>query len=98
MNSLEIGCPSQELYDSSALLYQCGSQDCKAIQKRESVRVPEQIVKYYLRDEVVVHNTLNDFWVILHGNVLDLTIFLNTRQDSMTCVRSLFDGFSIFCL
>ncbi|CAD6999632.1 unnamed protein product [Ceratitis capitata] len=38
-------------------------------------------MRYYLHDEVVLHNKKDDFWVVLHGNVLDLTPFLKDRYD-----------------
>ncbi|KAM7351894.1 cytochrome b5 domain-containing protein 1 [Cochliomyia hominivorax] len=39
-------------------------------------------MKYYLYDEVCIHNKRNDFWVVIHGNILDLTPLLNDRSDS----------------
>ncbi|XP_037805588.1 cytochrome b5 domain-containing protein 1 [Lucilia sericata] len=39
-------------------------------------------MKYYLYDEVCIHNNKNDFWVVIHGNILDLTPLINDRQDS----------------
>ncbi|XP_063697746.1 cytochrome b5 domain-containing protein 1 [Culicoides brevitarsis] len=41
-------------------------------------------MKYFLRDEVLMHNKPKDFWVIFFNDVLDLTLFFKTREDSMT--------------
>lgn len=43
-------------------------------------------MRYYLHDEVVLHNKKDDFWVVLHGNVLDLTPFLKDRYDHWNSV------------
>lgn len=44
-------------------------------------------VKYYLPDEVVVHNKLDDIWVIINGNVLDLTNFFQSRTEFLSPVK-----------
>lgn len=88
-NSVEVmtdKCESENTVSDTSL-YQCCCSDCNCTKfSASSSRITENNVKYFLRDEVAVHNKLQDFWVILHGNVLDLTMFLKTRQDSMTCV------------
>ncbi|KAH8412109.1 hypothetical protein KR222_011377 [Zaprionus bogoriensis] len=38
-------------------------------------------LRYYLFDEVVIHNKKHDCWVVIHSNVLDLTPLLNDRRD-----------------
>jgi hypothetical protein len=50
-------------------------------------------MKYYLRDEVVIHNRSDDIWIIIHGKVLDLTKLLKDRKDSdtMNDVSTIFD-------
>ena len=47
-------------------------------------------LKYYLYDEVCIHNKRDDFWVVIHGNVLDLTQLLNDRCDSWNNVKRIF--------
>lgn len=39
--------------------------------------------KFYLRNEVVVHNHPNDFWIIIAGIVLDLTKFIKISDLSI---------------
>uniref|UniRef100_A0A1I8N4C5 Cytochrome b5 domain-containing protein 1 n=1 Tax=Musca domestica TaxID=7370 RepID=A0A1I8N4C5_MUSDO len=39
-------------------------------------------LRYFLYDEVCVHNKKDDFWIVIHGNVFDLTPMLRDRQDS----------------
>lgn len=46
-------------------------------------------LKYYLYDEVCIHNKRDDFWVVIHGNVFDLTQLLNDRLDSWNNVNIL---------
>lgn len=41
-------------------------------------------LKYFLKDEVVVHKCVHNFWIIIYGKILDLTSFLETRTSSMT--------------
>lgn len=46
--------------------------------------------KYFTRDEVVIHNTQDDMWVIVNGIVLNLTNLFTSRGmefDSMNDVR-----------
>jgi Cytochrome b5-like Heme/Steroid binding domain len=42
------------------------------------------IMKYFRRDEIVVHNTISDIWVIINGQVFDLSKLLKDRHDSDT--------------
>lgn len=37
---------------------------------------PNHLTKFYLRNEVSLHNTPDDIWVIINGRVLDLNPFL----------------------
>lgn len=43
-------------------------------------------MRFYLLDEVVLHNKKDDFWVVIHGNVLDLTPLLKDRYDHWNSV------------
>ncbi|EDW77832.1 uncharacterized protein Dwil_GK24335 [Drosophila willistoni] len=38
-------------------------------------------LRYYLRDEVVIHNKKCDCWVIIHRKVFDLTALIKDRLD-----------------
>ncbi|XP_055384267.1 cytochrome b5 domain-containing protein 1 [Condylostylus longicornis] len=40
--------------------------------------------KFFIRDEVVIHNKPHDFWIIIHGNVLDLTSFIISKLRNNT--------------
>lgn len=42
---------------------------------------------YFTRDEVVIHNSQDDIWVVVNGLVLELTSFFEKRLDSMNDVR-----------
>uniref|UniRef100_A0A336LEN1 CSON010479 protein n=1 Tax=Culicoides sonorensis TaxID=179676 RepID=A0A336LEN1_CULSO len=58
-------------------IYKCFCADCTSIEKELIVYSHSSINpgnKHFLRDEVVLHNKPNDFWIILHENVLDLTM------------------------
>ncbi|CAG9801889.1 unnamed protein product [Chironomus riparius] len=37
---------------------------------------------FFTRDEVVIHNSRDDIWVIINGTVIDLTIFFRKRVES----------------
>lgn len=51
--------------------------DLLVIQHRlENPLPPKRLSTFYLRDEVSIHNTPDDAWVIVNGRVLDLTPFL----------------------
>lgn len=39
-------------------------------------------IKYYRWDEVVIHNLSDDNWVVIHGNIFDLTRLIIERRDS----------------
>lgn len=39
---------------------------------------------FLTRDEVVIHNSRDDIWVIINGTVLDLTTFFHKRLESDT--------------
>lgn len=45
---------------------------------------------YFTRDEVVIHNSQTDMWVIVNGRVLDLTNLIEKRLETMNDV-------SLFC-
>lgn len=49
----------------------------------------ERAVAYFTRDEVVIHNSQDDMWVSVNGNVLDLTNLFASRIDSMNDVSRL---------
>ena len=49
-----------------------------------------ELMTFFTRDEVVIHNSTNDMWVILNGNVLDLTNLFEGRIESMNDVREFF--------
>lgn len=44
---------------------------------------------YFMRDEVVVHNSQEDIWVSANGIVYDLTNLIQKRLETMTDVSSL---------
>ncbi|XP_053691715.1 cytochrome b5 domain-containing protein 1 [Sabethes cyaneus] len=37
---------------------------------------------FFLRDEVVVHNRIDSAWVIVHGNVFNITVLFNDSNQS----------------
>ena len=39
---------------------------------------------FFTRDEVVIHNSRDDIWVIINGTVIDLTNFFQKRVESDT--------------
>ncbi|XP_075151124.1 cytochrome b5 domain-containing protein 1 [Haematobia irritans] len=39
-------------------------------------------MRYYRYDEVCIHNKKEDFWIVIHGNVFDLTAMLKDRQET----------------
>lgn len=41
---------------------------------------------YFTQDEVVIHNSQTDMWVIVNGRVLDLTNFIMKRLETMNDV------------
>lgn len=43
---------------------------------------------FYTRNEVVIHNTADDMWVIVNGLVFDLTNLFAMRSDTMNDVSS----------
>ncbi|XP_030383222.1 cytochrome b5 domain-containing protein 1 [Scaptodrosophila lebanonensis] len=40
-----------------------------------------KIMRFYLKDEVALHNKKDDMWVAIHENVLDLTPLIRDRLD-----------------
>ncbi|XP_055921240.1 cytochrome b5 domain-containing protein 1 [Eupeodes corollae] len=40
------------------------------------------MIKYYIYDEIVIHDKIDDFWVNIHRDVIDLTPLLQDRRDS----------------
>lgn len=57
-----------------------------------------QPIKFFTKDEVVVHNRPEDFWLIIHGWVLDLTSMLQKRRCSMTPVSLLILNLEIYLI
>lgn len=43
-------------------------------------------LRFYLWDEVVIHNKKDDCWVVIHRNVLDLTPMIRDRLDHWNAV------------
>lgn len=43
---------------------------------------------YYTRDEVLIHNTQDNIWIILNCSVLDLTKLVAGRKETMNDVSS----------
>lgn len=41
---------------------------------------------YFTRDAVVVHNTPEDMWIVIHSLVFDLTSFIKKRSETMNNV------------
>ena len=46
-------------------------------------------IKFFRKDEVVIHNQIYDIWVIINKNVLYLTKFFEARENSMNDVSLL---------
>lgn len=44
-------------------------------------------LRYYLMDEVCIHNKKTDFWIVIHKNVFDLTRMIEDRRDHWNRVR-----------
>lgn len=42
---------------------------------------------YYLYDEICLHNKRDDFWVVIHDHVFNLTIMLKDRIDTWNSVE-----------
>ncbi|XP_017151259.1 cytochrome b5 domain-containing protein 1 [Drosophila miranda] len=42
---------------------------------------PINKMRYYLKDETVLHNKKDDCWIIIHNNVYDLTPMIRDRLD-----------------
>lgn len=51
---------------------------------------------YFTRDEVVIHNSQDDIWVIVNELVLDLTNLMKKREDSINDVRNIQTDFARF--
>lgn len=47
----------------------------------------QEAIRYFTKDEIVVHNKPDDIWLIIHGWVLDLSDFFEKRRCSMNDVR-----------
>ncbi|XP_058814812.1 cytochrome b5 domain-containing protein 1-like [Topomyia yanbarensis] len=45
--------------------------------------------KFFLRDEVVVRNQIDSAWVIIHGNVFDITSLFDANSSSLKKVHQL---------
>jgi hypothetical protein len=43
-------------------------------------------VQYFRWDEIVTHNLADDIWVVIHGNVFDLTRLMLDRKDTINLV------------
>lgn len=64
-----------------------------------SVKSENEKEKYFCRDEVVIHNKIDDVWFIINKRVIDLTsLFKQHSKDSpMYFVRFFFELFFQFC-
>lgn len=51
---------------------------------------PKHVSTFYLRDEVSLHNSPDNVWVIVNGRVLDLNPFL-AKPDVFTTAVGLFE-------
>lgn len=47
---------------------------------------PFRKLKFYTYDEVVIHNKQDDFWVVVHRNIFDLSPLIEDRKDSWNVV------------
>lgn len=45
-------------------------------------------LRAFLREEVALHNTPNDCWIILNGKVYDLTIFARSHPGGSAVIRA----------
>lgn len=52
------------------------------------MEVPRKL-RFYLFDEVVIHNKKDDCWVVIHRNVFDLTPMIRDRLDHWNAVGTL---------
>uniref|UniRef100_A0A0K0FYQ5 Cytochrome b5 heme-binding domain-containing protein n=1 Tax=Strongyloides venezuelensis TaxID=75913 RepID=A0A0K0FYQ5_STRVS len=48
-----------------------------------SENVKEQGIKYFTRNEVADHSSVDDIWMIIHDNIYDLTSFLDLHPGGM---------------
>lgn len=47
-------------------------------------------ITYFTKDEVVIHNSQDDIWVIVNGSVFDLTNVIKKRlKTAMNDVRTI---------
>ena len=53
---------------------------------------------YFIPNEVVVHNSVNDMWIIVHKMVFDLTNLFKKRSDTMNDVSVNNYRKSIYCI
>ncbi|XP_055600562.1 cytochrome b5 domain-containing protein 1 [Uranotaenia lowii] len=51
--------------------------------------VPSPCEKFFLRDEVVVHNRIDDAWVVIRGNVFDVTPLFDRNRGSSSPPKKL---------
>uniref|UniRef100_A0A336LY10 CSON007851 protein n=1 Tax=Culicoides sonorensis TaxID=179676 RepID=A0A336LY10_CULSO len=66
-------------------IYKCFCADCTSIEKELIVYSHSSINpgnKHFLRDEVVLHNKPNDFWIILHENALKFLLLYGGKDIS----------------
>lgn len=54
---------------------------------RQYIPVKNPNQKYYTAEEVSLHNTANDCWVVLFGEVYDLTGLIQINIESITCLK-----------
>ncbi|XP_065073677.1 cytochrome b5 domain-containing protein 1 [Ochlerotatus camptorhynchus] len=54
----------------------------------------QQRETFYLRDEVVVNNKLNRAWVVVHGNVFDITPLFDQNSNSPKKIHQLLLAFA----
>lgn len=46
----------------------------------------DRSVRYYTRNEVVIHNKMTDIWVIINNVIFNLTRLMENRSDTMNNV------------
>lgn len=44
--------------------------------------------KYFTRDEVIIHNKIDDIWIIINNRVFDLTEYFYYKKSILTEVIS----------
>lgn len=78
----ESGAPSVNVAESK--------QETSAVEKVE--KKEEKVMKEYTMDEVAKHTTKDDCWVVISGQVLDVTNFLPDRAFSFSLLFCVWAG------